>query len=265
MLKDCDKICHSMNEVLPHFSITKHSPVFKKVAGKFFSECGEPNNTVDIEDIYVTLCNIDITKDDFKKLSLPKRFMHKFIRLFLPKDIKTGLKHMAITKNVLNDFGDKRKACYKFFGKGNHTFAALYFTEKFKLGNCYENALITKLILRMNGIKNAEVIALKDINGRSVHTVCAFNRNGSKFKNIENNNTIIIDTWAGKSDFAQNMISMYRNQYKDYFILPQKGPVGFEIHKAEGISKRQMKLLKTKYHKFVFRNKDRYFMQPNKK
>ena len=44
------------------------------------------------------------------------------------------------------------------------------------------------------------------INGEQLnHVVCIFNKDGSQFNGTVNNSTIIIDNWAGKTDFAKNM------------------------------------------------------------
>ena len=263
-LKDSEWVCNKITQTLPHFSVTKHQPVMKNIARKFFGWCDERNNFIDLEDIYVALIDVRASKEEIKQFGFRKKLVRKVIQSLLPKEMNDNFRQIGIIKDVLGSFGKKRELCYKSFGLNNNTFAALYLMEKFKLANCYENAIVAKLILRMNGIKNAEVIALKNIYDQAVHTVCIFNRDGSKFKNIENNNSIIIDPWLGKADFANNMFRVYKNQYAAQFMLPDKGQMTFKIHKTTGISRRQMKLLKTKYHQFIFKNSQRHFMQTDK-
>ena len=53
------------------------------------------------------------------------------------------------------------------------------------------------------------------------HTVCAFNRDGSVCNQIENNNTIIVDSWCGMVDFANNMIHNYKNMFQEHFKIPK--------------------------------------------
>ena len=85
------------------------------------------------------------------------------------------------------------------------------------LGNCHENAEAAETILRANGVKNPVTVALT-INDSEKHVVCMFNRDGSKVKTIENNNTIIVDPWIGIVDFANNAIMKYRTIFEKYII-----------------------------------------------
>ena len=87
--------------------------------------------------------------------------------------------------------------------------------------NCAEEAVRTKIALEAKGIKNANVanIYLPD---NTTHAVCIFNRDGSQtYGNIINNQTVIVDSWLGKSDMANQMLM----EYKKLFNLPQKEPI----------------------------------------
>ena len=79
-------------------------------------------------------------------------------------------------------------------------------------GNCYENAIAAEAILKLNGVPNACCAVLKRGNKTIDHIVCVFNRDGSKFDGkIINNQTIIVDPWLGKADFANKMFKFYDN------------------------------------------------------
>ena len=70
-----------------------------------------------------------------------------------------------------------------------------------KVGNCFENA---------------------------DHVVCLFNKDGSDFTGNVNKNTIIVDSWLGDADFADNMLGKYRSIYKDYLFVPKDGKLSIE-------------------------------------
>lgn len=83
--------------------------------------------------------------------------------------------------------------------------------------NCHESALLSELILKLNGIKNAYTASLNDGDAKIKHVVCFFNRDGSEITvndkgkvNIVNNKTIIIDPWTGICDFANNVFNEYK-------------------------------------------------------
>jgi hypothetical protein len=85
----------------------------------------------------------------------------------------------------------------------------------YHMGNCNENAVAAEAILKLNGVPNACCATLKKGNASIDHMVCVFNRDGSKFDGkIKNNQTIIVDPWLGKADFANNMFKYYENNCK---------------------------------------------------
>ena len=98
-----------------------------------------------------------------------------------------------------------------------------YFTElfnyidKFHAFNCHESSLLTALTLKLNGIKNVYTAALRNGTAKVDHVICFFNRDGSEYKDaIKNNQTIIVDTWANKCDFANNVFKEYQGIWEEY-------------------------------------------------
>ena len=261
-VRDANWVCHAFNSKFPNFSISKHKPIFEKEANKLF-RLEENEVPLEINDIYETLCCCTLTKEDFKFLPLKDKIMHKIASLFLSKERKANLRRLGAIKTAITDFADKRQSCYEIAGGVEKPLGALLFLSKHKLGNCYESAIGAKIILKLNGISNSEVISLKDIEGKSVHTVCVFNTDGSKFKGFTNK-SIIIDPWIGKADFAQNIIQTYRNEYSNYFAFKDKGMPDIEFKKLSGIYKKRLQAIKKAYPELIFRSKNRHFMKADK-
>lgn len=64
--------------------------------------------------------------------------------------------------------------------------------------------------MKLNGVKNAKIANVIHSDDYIDHCVCVFNRDGSEFDGIiKNNQTIIIDAWAGICDFANNIFKKY--------------------------------------------------------
>ena len=260
-VRDSNWVCHAFNTQFPNFSITKHKPIFEQEAKKIFYF--EDNELpVSIDDIYAKL-QYCLTKEDFKSLPLKDRIKYKIAYLFLTKERKQNLKRLGTIKKALENFADKRKDSYNFAGGVEKQLGALYFLSKYKMGNCYESAIGAKIILKLNGVSNSEVIALKDIAGDSVHTVCVFNIDGSKFNGF-NKKSIIIDPWIGKADFANNIMQTYRNEYSNYFLFEEKEFPDFEIKKLGGIYRKKLLAIKKAYPELVFKSKTRHFMKSDK-
>ena len=133
--------------------------------------------------------------------------------------------------------------------------------EKYKLGNCQETAILAELILKINGIKNAQTVILKAENENVTldHEICVFNRDGSAFSKI-NRDTIVVDPWIDKADFAANMIEYYKNQCKFLFRIPEGQKINFLPYKHNNLTKKDITQFCIKYPKFLFNSSKRKFM-----
>ncbi len=99
------------------------------------------------------------------------------------------------------------------------------------------------------------------INGEKlIHVVCIFNKDRSQFNGTVNNSTIIIDNWAGKTDFAKNMYPHYKNLFKNHFYISKNSPIEFEQSEKLNLSPQQIQELTKKYPDFIFKNTKRKFM-----
>ena len=118
------------------------------------------------------------------------------------------------------------------------------------LANCHEMARATASILKMNGVENAVVVPLKFPNPSVNHTVCVFNRDGSKFENVINNKTIIVDAWSGIVDFYNNAINKYKTIFNDFFKIDDS-KITVKHIEENPLSAEDIKLLKAQFSQFI--------------
>lgn len=115
----------------------------------------------------------------------------------------------------------------------------------YNMGNCHENALAAEAILKLNGTQNACCVNLKQGSTPIDHVVCVFNRDGSKFDGVvKNNQTIIVDPWLGKADFANNMFKFYENNCKIRLNLKDRGHFTLTNPRETNISEFDIKLMR---------------------
>lgn len=118
-------------------------------------------------------------------------------------------------------------------------------------GNCGEDAIAARLILKMNGIDNVVQGFLKVNDKKIDHAVCMFNRDGSPFEKIINNQTILVDPWSGIVDFANNAFKKYKNMYTRYFKIPENAKMSFEPKRNYKVDKTDIEGLRNYFPEFV--------------
>ncbi len=124
-----------------------------------------------------------------------------------------------------------------------------------RLGNCQENAVAATTILKMNGVKNACVASLKHDDAYIDHVVSVFNKDGSLFDgNIINNKTIIIDSWLGIVDYANNYFAKYRPLLSEFMYIPKDGKLSLHRVNHLNIDESEVFLAREKFANLVFSN-----------
>ena len=224
-IKTAYKVCHIVNENLPHVSSTKVSPMFEKMKWKF-------------TDSYDKFLN----HNPLFPLSCSNASEKKFFNLMLCQ--RELIRRM---NNVRDCFSSKSKTDFE---RVNNTISQLKFA---RLGNCMENADASAAIMKMNGFNNVYTAHLKRGDEKIDHMVCLFNKDGSPFNGDWNKNTIILDSWTGVCDFAGNMFKKYENMFKDYFYIPRDGKFGFDHIKSLNLSDNELIQLKQSYPELLFK------------
>ena len=264
-IRDCDWAIRTFHRELPHFSTSKFQPLFIKFIK---SKKGLIKNTKQINTNENILKNIVYRNWGLNKLSnvpVLKNYLPQIISFIQEK---LGISKVLHIKGLISNIDDIRDKIYNY-DKGLSVHDFLKFLKEYRLGNCSEEATVMELILKMNGIKNACTASLKSGREEVDHLVCVFNRDGSPFRGKVTNSTIIVDPWAGKADFAKNLLVYYRNVMtkslsmlfnKNITINPETR-LGLKYFEEISITPEELEELKKLYPRFIFDTTKRQFMQ----
>ncbi|MBP3925307.1 hypothetical protein J6E39_08750 [bacterium] len=255
-IRDAHWVCHKINSELPHCSSSRFIPAYKELITdkmlftnpNFDKNTPMPNSLQTLLDVITML-----TKRPLSKAQLKSPYIRKnFDLLNYSKDL---IEKMAQARIL---------AEHKY---GLKTVASItYQLDKFKIGNCYEDAKMAELILSLNGIRNACTAILHTSSKKYIdHIVCLFNKDGTPFNGKINNSTIVIDNWASKADYAHNMGTYYKNMFNNYFDISQDDKIMFERFDNFKLSSRKIKKLKKKYPQFMFPEENKFMHEAKNK
>lgn len=246
VIRDANWVCHKINANLSHCSTTKHIPTYKKLIMEnpnFVKNSPMPESMKSLLQFIKLL-----TEQPLKPYQLESNSLKQNVNL------------LNYSKHIIPNLGRVRNlAEYKYGPKTIQS--VIYQLSEFKLGNCYENAKVAEFILLLNGIENACLAKLYNNNKPIDHIVCLFNKDGSSFNGKINNSTIVIDNWAGKTDYAKNMCSYYKNLYKDYFYIPANSFIDYKEFEKLNLSSKEICKLKEKYPNFLFQAKRKFMSE----
>ena len=258
-IRDGEWVCHKINEEFPHFSTSKFKPMFQK---KLRNVCGSwlvPKKPMSIEAILYDACAITNVHCEPTHKGIVKRVVQKLAKPFMPKRTEKDYQVLGKISDKIEELGQSRVRCMDLCGEENPVKVAIKMLKDYKLGNCFENALIAELVMKMNGVENARTLYIK--NGKSVeHSVCAFNKDGSKLDKIVNNKTIIIDPWAQKTDYGNNMMVYLKNQFGNNLAIDKKSKLGYEIYEFARLNPSDIEKLRAQYPSLVYNSSNRKFM-----
>lgn len=260
-IRDAQWVCHKVNTEMPHFSITKFKPLIIKQMNLLERHHKQLRKTSILTDcLWDNLTALGLNSEDLAQLGFLQRIIMKYKQKFVytqkDKDVSRILNR---AKDKIKNFYQKRNECHQSESDINNS---LMLIEKYKFGNCKETANLAELILKINGIKNAITVILKaeKENVTLDHAVCVFNRDGSPFLEIKKD-TIVIDPWVDKADFAGNIIKFYKNQFKYFFRIPEKQKITFFCYKNCGLGEMDILKFRKKYPNLLFNNTKRKFMK----
>lgn len=136
------------------------------------------------------------------------------------------------------------------------------------MSNCGEDAFLAAAIVRLNEFENVYTACLTKNDKSLGHQVCIFNKDGSEFDGkVKPFNTIIIDPWLGKADFANLLLKDYKTSLKNFIDFDGIDNIEFAkkyISKID-VSGMENFILRTKYPELIFPYRGREFMHINKK
>lgn len=159
--------------------------------------------------------------------------------------------NMVSIRNIIRKFEDSRVNF--MFDSVEYANKVVNFLKNTRKGNCSENAFLAQLILKLNGFKDVYRCSLSKNKYKVDHVVCIFNRDGSEYNGaIKNNQTIILDPWAGICEFANKAFKIYENQFRNSFAIPAKGHFYFRNIIEMNFTNRQLETLREKYPNLIF-------------
>lgn len=228
-IRDAQWVCQTVNSNFGHISTTKIRPKIEHLI----------NLNPDLFDKYLQNCNI-------RKLNRNK---------FNKKD-KNLFKIFNWHNNLIHKLKQTRQT-WQSDSKNNYRKLDCVFMQLKldKLGNCGEDALVSEAILKMNG-KNAFCAQLKVDGIDFDHSVCVLNPKDKNHNDKIHKKSIIIDSWLGIADYAENIFLKYKNLYKDYFYFKSNSDIQLCSFSSCNLTPRNIEQLKSEYPELVYKGKN---------
>ena len=239
-IKNAQWVCHTVNTVFPHTSSTRFFPQFKKFV---MSQKEYVPTASEIDSMEKILDALYFVRDKIKLEKL--KFNPSKANVKLYEKISSYIKNIASIgySRMRYEYNEKHGASY-----------ILGMLSKAKMGNCYEDAKAAELVLLMNGIKNACTASLEArFAGKINHNLCVFNLDGSKFNGVINKNTIVIDPWVQKADYADVMLKYYRNMCQKFFKIPNDKKLDITPTSKLEITQEEIEKIKKDFPKLIYK------------
>lgn len=263
-IKDAQWVSHIVNSTFPHFSTTKHQEGILSYLKNNNLCSTRPNNLGQVMVLLEQTPAINKRRSPKTMLEKVEDFVHY---LFLSKENKKKFKIKKHIYDKIYQLIELRKNCLKKenLKKDSPTMEMLSYLEKEKIGNCLEDAMLSEIVLKLNGVKNVSRIHMYNlVNGKEKtidHSVCLINPpNVPIEKGYFHPKSIIVDAWSGKCDFAENMLRDYRNTRGKFFRVKGNKKTIYEPAKEIPISNEDLEKIINKYPQLIYPNKNRKFL-----
>lgn len=263
-IRDAQWVSHIVNSTFPHFSTTKHQEGIISYLENNNLCSSRPNNLGQVMDLLEQTPAIN-------KRRPPKTALEKvedFVRyIFLSKENKKKFKIKKHIYDKIYQLKDLRKKSFKkdSIKKDSVAMKIIKYIKNEKIGNCLEDAMLSEIVLKLNGVKNVTRIHMYNlVNGKEKvidHSVCLINPPDVPFeKGHFHPKSIIVDAWSGKCDFAENMLKYYRNTKGKFFRVKGNKKTIYEPAKEISISNSDLEQIKNEYPQLIYPNKEHKFL-----
>ena len=100
--------------------------------------------------------------------------------------------------------------------------------KNYKIGNCYEEAILCEIIGKINGLKNiyhCKIVFNRNSSGAQMeldHAISVLSKktlNEKELYNFNNKDAVILDPWLGITEFAQDYFTRLKNEFSKLFPL----------------------------------------------
>jgi len=264
-IRDAQWVVHTVNTEFPHFSLTKMQPMCAKFLQKN-EYCKQlPKTFTEIDDIISSIPQVYSTFHDTSFLG--KMLLHLDILRKPQEEQKTINTAIKIKENIFKLWNFRRGYNNSYNDENKYLKDLLTQMTNEKLGNCFEDSILSELVLKLNGIKNATLATLykRDKSGhRSIidHVICIFSPDDKKVQAGElSAKDIVVDTWLGIADFAPNAILKYKTIGRKFFNIGKDDAIDIRPRDSLHLTKADIEEFREKFPQLVFQNKARNFMQ----
>lgn len=124
-----------------------------------------------------------------------------------------------------------------------------------RLGNCYEDATLADLILKMNGVKNSYRARFLTNHGTKKidHTVTIIDKNPiDKYFNPKK--IIIIDPWLGIADYADRVFKLYKTRYNNFFRMANSQQFDLQMKSQLQLTESELNYFRKEYPQFLYKS-----------
>lgn len=124
-----------------------------------------------------------------------------------------------------------------------------------RLGNCYEEATVADLILKMNGFKNSyRARFLTDFGTKKIdHTITFIDKNPTG-EYYNPHKLIIIDPWLGITDYADKIFKIYKTKYNNYFRMSNSQEFDLQLKPDLNLTEEQLNYFRKKYPQLIYKS-----------
>lgn len=263
-IRDAQWVSHIVNSTFPHFSATKHQEgIISYLDKNNLCFCRPKNLNQAVE--YLERSR------QINKRRPPKTLYEKvedFLSyIILPKEKKIMFNKKKHLYDKIYSLAELRRKCYQNEIYKNNSFPIkiLKVVQNNKIGNCMEDAIISELVLKLNGVKNIARIHMYNlVNGKEKaidHSVCLINPPDIPIKKgYFHPKSIIVDSWSGKCDFAENMLRFYKNTKSKFFKVKGIKETIYEPAQETGINNKDLERIKKEYPQLIYPNKNHKFL-----
>lgn len=267
-IRDAQWVVHTVNTEFPHFSLTKMQPMCAKFLQKNNYCKNLPKSFAEIDDVvsYIPYVSNSMRASSFVeqlllRLDISKKPYEEQKKIKIAISIKDNIQKLYDFRMGYNEsYRDDKSYLNNLISQ----------VKKMKMGNCFEDAILSEFVLKLNGLKSATSACLykKDKLGHVSaidHVVCAFSPDLNDIQacipSNPSNDIIILDSWLGIVDYAINALQKYKTIGSRFFHIDKEDSIVIRTKNYIDLTKEEIAEFREKYPQLIFKNKNRSFMQ----
>lgn len=271
-IRDAQWVAHTVNTEFPHFSLTKMQPMCAKFLQKNNYCKNLPKSFGEIDEVISYIPEVSYYQ---RASSFLERLLFSLELSKKPPEEQKNIKMAISIKENIKKLWDFRMGYNESYSDDKSYLNNLISqVKKMKMGNCFEDAVLSEFVLKLNGFGSATSACLfkKDKLGHVSaidHVVCAFSPDVNDIQacipSNPSNDIIILDSWLGIVDYAINALQKYKTIGSKFFHIGKDDTIVIRTKNNLDLTKEELAEFRKMYPQLIFKNKNRNFMQQNKK